>query len=380
MSISRGVSLAFVINSLNTGGAERVLERLLRFRPAHHESTIVHVILLDDEPVMRTLPPFVRLHVLNGQGNLWKSWRQLRALLREIDPDLTVSLLVRANMAAALAMRGLKGRVILCERMHIGSHFRGRYHGAKRLVLRCLVASLYRLSDCVLAVSTGVRDNLITEFRLPPSRIKTIYNPYDLETICADGAASPDIALPTDFIVAVGRLVRAKNFALLLDAYAAVRPGIALIILGEGKEREALSRQAQALGIADCVHMPGFLANPYAVVARARFLVSASRNEGFPNAIAEAMVLGRPVVATDCPSGPAELLGSPALDVGSPTQTPYGVIVPDDDGAALEQGIRLMMDPQVQAHYSRAGMDRMQAFRAEVITREYWAVFDAQIG
>src|SRR5690606_31999605 len=92
--------------------------------------------------------------------------------------------------------------------------------------------------------------------------------------------------------------------------------------------------------------------------------------------IAEAMALGRPVAVTDCPSGPAELLGARAGEAGTVVEAPYGLIVPDGDRTALAGAIVRLLDPDLRLRLGRAARHRMESFRAEAIAERYWAVFD----
>src|SRR5690606_37626457 len=130
-------------------------------------------------------------------------------------------------------------------------------------------------------------------------------------------------------LVAAGRLVPQKNFPLLLAAFAqlrAQRPA-RLLILGEGRERPRLEAAAHELGIAADVALPGHVDNPYAAYARASLFVLSSDWEGLPTVLIEALACGCPIVATDCPSGPAEILQGGR----------YGSLVPMGDAAALAQ-------------------------------------------
>jgi glycosyltransferase involved in cell wall biosynthesis len=370
--------IIFIINSIGSGGAERALGRILSAAGNRHEHYEMHLVLLDREPEMRKLPALAGRHCLDARGRLWRSTIRLRALLTRLQPKLVVSLLIRANMATAAVAPGLGARTILCERMHLSSHLAGRYRGIALAGLRALVRYLYPRANHVLAVSEGVRHDLIDTAGLAPDRVTTINNPYDLERIAAEGSQAPEIALPPAFMVAVGRLVTAKGFALLIDAYADADPALPLLILGEGPDRIRFEAQVAAAGLGERIRFPGFLANPFAVMARATFLVSASHNEGFPNALAEAMALGVPVIATDCPSGPADLLGAGAGAAGYVTEAPYGLIVGDGDRPGLATAIRKMMDDaDLRTRLGAAGLLRIEDFRIERIAADYWAVFDA---
>lgn len=369
--------IVFVINSIGSGGAERALDTILRAggeRLARYEA---HIVLLDREPEMRTLPALDGRHCLDAGGRLVPSILRLRRLLHRLQPDLVVGLLARANLAVALS--GGPWRRILCERMHMRSHLAGRHDGWRLALIHRLMRAAYARADLVLGVSQGVSDDLIATFGAAPDRVMTINNPYEIERIVADAARPPSIALPPAFLVAVGRLVAAKGFADLIDAYARARPAVPLVILGQGPERDALLARIEAAGLASQILMPGYLADPFAVVGRAQALISASYNEGFPNAIAEAMVLGRPILATDCPSGPAELLGASAGAPGTVVEAPAGLIAPIGDVAALATGLTMLADPALRDRLGAAGAKRMEDFRVERIADHYWQVFDRAV-
>jgi glycosyltransferase involved in cell wall biosynthesis len=136
----------------------------------------------------------------------------------------------------------------------------------------------------------------------------------------------------------MGRLTRQKGFDVLLDAFKRLLDDrdARLIIIGDGQDRASLQAQAERLGISDRLLMPGFQTNPYPWLARADLFVLSSRWEGSPNALTEALALGVPCVATDCPSGPAEVLG----------ESGAGPVVPVDDAAALSAAMSAMLaDP-----------------------------------
>jgi glycosyltransferase involved in cell wall biosynthesis len=134
------------------------------------------------------------------------------------------------------------------------------------------------------------------------------------------------------------------------------------------------------LGLADRVHLLGYASNPFAIVGRADFYISASLNEGFPNAMVEAMVLGRPVVATDCFSGPAEILGGTAGErPGEVTHAEFGLVVRPRDDRALAAAIGEMNAPGALAHYGAKALERAEQFSLAEIGGQYWALFDSVI-
>jgi glycosyltransferase involved in cell wall biosynthesis len=239
-----------------------------------------------------------------------------------------------------------------------------RRKGAKWRELPPLIGQVYRQADAIVAVSQGVADDLSATAGLPRERVTTIYNPV----VTPDLAALPAAPAPHSWledggppvIVAAGRLAPQKNFPLLIEAFARLRRTrpARLLILGEGEQRGELEAQTSQLGIAADVALPGFVANPYAAFARAALFVLSSDYEGLGNVVIEALACGCPVVSTDCPSGPAEI-----LDNGR-----YGELVPVGDAAALSAAMGRALDaPPPREFLRRRGGD----FTLEDGTRRY---------
>lgn len=371
--------IAFVINSLGPGGAERVLGQVMERAPP--DQWDCHLVLLDRETEWRTPPDFVTVHRLDCKRGMLASVRQLRVALAAIQPQLVVSFLVRANVATVIAARALGIPCIISERSHLSTHLENEHRGLKRLAATAAPRLTYPRADRIIAVSDGVRSDLVMRFGVKPAQVQTIYNPFDIAKIQRGALEKPEFDLPDRFLVSAGRLVRRKGFDDLLDAYAQTAAGLPLCILGEGVERDALAARADALGLGERVRLLGYARNPFAVLGRAEMFVSPSLCEGFPNAIAEAMALGVPVISTDCPSGPAELLdevetvGYDGVHAGK-----YGLLVPVERPDLLAQAIKQMSHPGVRKHYSGMARGRMNDFRIETITAQFWQVFDTQIG
>jgi len=167
-------------------------------------------------------------------------------------------------------------------------------------------------------------------------------------------------------ILGVGRHYPQKGFDTLLRAFARVRQETParLVILGEGPERPNLERLASELGVAADVDMPGFDPNPFRYMKRAGVFVLSSRYEGLPNVLIQAMACGCPVVSTDCPNGPAEI-----LDGGR-----YGALVPVDDVEAMARAIVRALLGQV----APAPADWLEQFRVEVVAEQYLRVMLGQ--
>lgn len=173
---------------------------------------------------------------------------------------------------------------------------------------------LYPKVDQIVAVSDGVAEDTATVARMPRERIRVIRNPVitpELMNLAAEPCPHPWFRPgQPPVILGAGRFQRQKDFPTLIRSFARIREqrGCRLVILGEGRGREGLKGLVADLGLKQEVDLPGFQPNPYPFVARADLFVLSSAWEGSPNALTEAMALGTPVVSTDCPSGPRELL------------------------------------------------------------------------
>lgn len=369
--------LVFVINSIGQGGAERALDIILASVGARASQCDLHLVLLDNLPEARPFPEFVTKHTLDSKGGVLRSVWLLDRLLAKLRPDLVVSFLVRANLASGLVSSLRRFPLIVCERMHLSSHLAARYRPASLAALRLALRIAYKNARVVLGVSTGVTNDLIAHFGVSTIQAKTIFNPYPLAQIRAEAERPSSIALPEHYFVAVGRLEPSKNFGQLIDAYAASKPLADLVILGDGSLRPVLEAQIARLGLGDRVRLPGFLADPFSVVGRAQAYVSASLNEGFPNAMVEAMVLGLPILASDCPSGPAEILdGAVDPDAHAPAQARYGLLSPLRGLSAFAAGLNQLDDPAIRGRFGQLACRRAETFSAPIVTAEYWSLFE----
>lgn len=351
----------FVINSLAGGGAERVFTTLVHALNGPDRGMDITVALLDDEAEEAySLPPGIPVERLDTGGGLLRSVTQLRRLVGRLRPDVTVSFLSRANVAAVVAMRRTGGPAVISERVNTTAHLKsGRFGFLSRLLIR----STYPSARKIIAVSEGVALTLENDFAVERERICVIYNPVDIDRIRALSAMEPEIEVTGDDFVTMGRLVANKNTAMAIRALAASECKGRLIVLGEGPLREELSNLAASLGVADRVRLAGFVANPYAVLARAGCYLLTSNAEGFPNAMLEAMASGLPVIATDCPSGPAEILQvSLEGESGGCAFGRGGALVAMDDAAAMARCMDRLADPDASARCVAEGLARVDAF------------------
>jgi glycosyltransferase involved in cell wall biosynthesis len=326
--VGRTDRLAILQHNLVSGGCERMMVNLAT--EWSKRGIAVDLVLVSREGAYLPLvPPEVRIIDLKARRTLTALPALVRYLRRE-RPRAVLSGLVHINTIAVLAKAFAPGTRFIISERNTPSVDRNDKQPALKLGYR-LAPYLYRRADAIIAVSGGVADDLSASTGLARQRIEVINNPVVTEQTLV--LAREDFRHPwfgpgaPPVIVAAGRLAAAKDYPTLLRAFAKLRGRrpCRLMILGEGELLSDLTALARELGIAPDVEFAGFLINPYAVMSRASLLVLSSRWEGSPNVLVEAMACGLPVVSTDCPSGPREILAGGK----------YGALVPVGDIDAL---------------------------------------------
>jgi glycosyltransferase involved in cell wall biosynthesis len=371
-------SIVFVINSLTAGGAEGALVDLLTYLEQPLRAYTVHLVLLDVEEELHAAPPWVEKHYLNAKFSFIRSTVLLARLLRELAPAVAISFLNRANCANVITAKLARHPCIISERTHPTTRFRT---GLEAMITKAIMRLTYPLADHVIAVSEGVREDLIESFGVPRAKTRVIYNPIDVDAIGKKALEAPSIRLVKPYIISVGRLVPSKNFRLLIKAYRATAVTEDLVIVGEGEERRALEELASSLGLEGRVILPGHVQNPYPLVAAARLFVSSSNLEGFPNALIEAMALGCPVVATDCDTGPMEILmGKRQARCTEVMLAEYGLLVPVESAVLLAEAIRIGGTENVRGTYSQRARERARDFGIRRSVDQYWSVIASCAG
>ncbi len=359
----------FLINSLEGGGAERVMSTLLRHSEAERDEFDIVLGLLDNEPAAYTVPDWVDVRQFDCRKSLLRSLSVVQRLVADVRPHVTMSFLTRSNMANVLSARA---PCVISERANTSAHFPS---GLRGMLPRAMVRAIYPRATRVIAVSEGVADDLRETFGVAPDRLIAIPNPVDVDAIVARATEPSPIAIEGPYILAAGRLTKSKNFAMLIRAYAAAQCPQRLVIIGEGAERDALLSIANECDVADRVVMPGFAANPYALMRNADMFVLSSNAEGFPNGLVEAMAVGAPVIATNCRSGPSEILAEMSRDqIEGVTFAKHGVLTPTDSVDAMAEALNAMCDPERRRAYGEKAALRARAYDAVVAKDRYWAV------
>ncbi|MBF2017206.1 MAG: glycosyltransferase [Rivularia sp. T60_A2020_040] len=324
--------IAFFLPCMEGGGAERVVINLLK-------EMVVQAISLDlilaaaEGPLLSQIPEKVRIIDL-AAGRVIKAILPLSRYLKKYQPQALISHMAHANVISVLAkeLAGTNTELVIVEHNTLSA-------SKSQLIRAKLVPPFMKLvyprANHVVGVSQAVSEDLEAKLGLKTGTVKTIYNPVVDNNLISQAKAPLDHSwfrenTPPVF-VAVGRLTVQKDFATLIKAFALLRQKklARLIILGEGKLRTELEILIDNLGITDDVDMPGFVKNPYAYMSRANAFVLSSLWEGLPTVLIEAMACGCPVISTDCPSGPREI-----LEAGK-----YGELVSTGDVQALAQAM-----------------------------------------
>jgi glycosyltransferase involved in cell wall biosynthesis len=312
-----------VITNLQGGGAERAVINLAGALGGRGHD--VKVILLENR-VDYAVPRGVSLHPIAGAGRAistgwigkrvaaWRLGRWASKQAANEQPDLIISTLPFTDEVVQWA--GLKRvwfRIANTLSAEIAELELAQPEKAKRRLAR--YRRLYGNQN-IIAVSQGVAADLRDALGIQNARIVTVYNPFDLDEI-RRLASMPEPALPTEpYIIHAGRFVRQKRHDVLLDAYAAADLRHMLVLLT--KPSAELNTLITSKGLSGRVIIAGFQKNPFPWYANAAALVLSSDFEGFPNALVEALACGTPVVSTDCPSGPSEILTGPLARYLSP--------------------------------------------------------------
>lgn len=339
--------IAFYTPQLSTGGVGKMRVRLAN--EMHRRGLDVDLLVSDPEsPYRAELDVGVRVIRLRSTHPLTSLPALVRYLART-RPKVVVTDRLRLS-------RGLQRAQILAgrsTRLYTSVHvsMRGRRDRPGSRGYRRMQRDYLRHAG-VIAVSNGLADELVDWLNLPRELVSVVYNPVvtpDIDRLADEPVDHPFFHAPAPpVLLSAGRMTEQKDFPTLLRAFALLRTRrpCRLVLLGEGKEKASLERLIDELDIAADVSLPGFTRNPYAFMRRSDVFVLSSRWEGFGNVLAESLAVGLPVVATDCPHGPREILLDGRL----------GPLVPPADPIALADAIgKILLAPPDPADLRDAG-------------------------
>jgi len=366
----RSPAIAIFLPSLAGGGAERMMLNLAQGLVA--AGIELDLVVGSAAGPYRDLVPAGCDLVDLEAGRVLTALPGLVRYLRRRRPTVLLAAMDHANLIAlwARSLARVPTRVAVSVRSTLSQEARHAPSLAGRVLPR-LARVFYPQACAVIAVSQGVADDLTRLIGAGRARVLVIPNPVVTPELAAQAAERPDHPwfqpglepAKSPVILAAGRLTPQKDFPTLIRAFAALaeRCDLRLLILGEGPQRPALESLIRDLGLGGRVALPGFRANPFAYMARARLFVLSSAWEGLPGVLIQAMACGTPVVSTDCPSGPREVLDGGRL----------GPLVAVGDAAALAAAIARTLDRPPAAALLRA---RAADYGVAPVTRRYLEV------
>lgn len=349
--------IALVVYSLGMGGAEKVVSDLSFQFAKQHDVTLI---LFDTHYMYYPYAgELVDLQCPSKQGfvpkvlNFLDRAQQLHTVFQRGQFDTIISVMEHASFPAILAS----------HKTIAANHCNPERNFSK---FDWLFAKwLYPKAKKVVAVSKA--GMLIFQEKLGLTNLGYLYNPVNLQRIRTLADERPALQIEGPYIVAAGRLRPEKNFPSLIQAYAnsAVNKTHKLLILGEGPERPALEALVKNLGLEQQIILPGFMKNPYPYIAKSYCLVLSSLHEGFPVILIEALGIGRPIIATDCETGPREII----------QQEHNGLLVPVEDTAALTQAIdRLCLDSDLYTRLQQNAMASVEYLDIEKVAEQWLAI------
>lgn len=338
MENARMQRIAFFIPDLRGAGAERAVCNLLIELAKRNPRPELDLVLVNATGVyLKEIPEAVRIIDL-GKHRAIRAILPLVKYLREGKPSFLIANLSHLNIIASMASRLARSdsALILVEHDILApAGFPG-----KQWFVQWLMKKLYPHAAGVVAVARNTALDIRGRLELPSGKVRCIYNPVVNDELLQQ-AAMPDAhpwlgekEMPV--FLGVGRLVKKKDFAMLIKAFSLVRLQRAarLIILGEGELREELEGYIRQLGLRQDVSLPGFVENPFAYMAHCDAFVLSSWWEGLANVLIEAMACGCPVISTDCPGGPREIL----------QDGEYGMLIPVGDAGAMARAMMKTID------------------------------------
>ena len=371
--------VAFYLPSLSGGGAEKVTLFLIQ-EFVRNEYPVDLILNKKKGPYLANVPDGVRIFELSRSSKLsarllaWRAFPEDRGLLSRTvvftrkslmtlsklpalvgylaseRPTVLVSALWYSNVLAiwARTLAQVDTRLAVTEHntlsLTLADYLSTQTRDRRTKQMSELIRRLYSRADSIVAVSNGVAEDLAATTGLARGRVQMIYNPVITAAIVGLAESAIDNEWCENravrVILAIGRLNTQKNFSTLIDAFHRVRAeksDLRLIILGEGPLRSELESQIARLGLTDDVLLPGWVDNPYSYMSRARMLVLSSLWEGLPTVLIEALACGCPVVATDCPSGPREILA----------EGRYGSLIEPGDVDALADAINQTVESSI---------------------------------
>lgn len=340
------VSVFMLITSLAGGGAERVASELsLHLAPQIQRQIVT---LTNNVSYPSNKPPLsLNLHFRSPKGLSLLSaiiigTIKYRRLLKDHKPDVSMSFLTLDNFINVVTNMGKKRRKTILQ-VHIALSMKFK-HSFLNIIIKHLITIFYNRADLIIAVSEGVKQELIQDFHISPELVKVIYNPNDTDTIeklIAEHIDDEWYYEEIPIIFNLGRLTEQKGQWHLIRAFAKVREQTKcrLVIRGDGDLKPYLYTLINEMNLNEDVRFLGWVDNPYKFIAKSSLFVSSSLWEALPYSLVEALACGCPIISTDCKYGPKEILADGR----------YGVLIPEMDNILYSSSDPLTKEEELLA-------------------------------
>ena len=380
--------LLIFINTLQSGGAERVVSLLLGHLNDDFEihlalySNIIEFTIPPEIKILNLNQPLIQDKIIRFLKLPYISWKVYN-YCKKNGINISVAFLYRPCYINALmkSLWGYEGHVIMCERTH-QTTMQQSQSAIYRMFSKFMVMFSYKRADLVLANSYAMQTDLIENFKIK-TPVRVIYNPIDLHFIKTHVDEVPDFVFDknTFHFINVGGFRKEKNHLLLIQAFFILKNlPCKLLIVGGGVMEEELKQKVHDLGLMDKIIFFGFDKNPFKYVSRSDCFVLSSDVEGFPNVLIESLACGKPVISTDCSSGPRELL-APATDlhhrvINKYEIGEYGILTPINDVTALAAAMKKMYnDAALRSQFAAKAAKRAEQFDVEEIKQYFHVAF-----
>ena len=339
------MKITFFIPNLRVGGAENVLRMMINALIDRYPQYTVSLCLASANGEIASKID-KRITIINfSRSNVRYCLYDLIQYFRREKPDCFVVSLDYANIIASFAhkLSRSKSKLILWE--HSVTSIHSQTTISKFFILRYfLVNYFYKRAHYIIAVSKGIAKDMVSNFCIPEEKLYIIYNPIECNEIIQLANQKEVDCYPKidkeQYIISVGRLVQAKNYPLLINAYSLLAENnvFKLIIVGDGPEKQHLQQLISELNLDGRVVLVGHLNNPFPLMKNAESVILSSSWEGFSLVLIETLALKKNIVSTDCPSGPREILGNGE----------FGLLVPMNNPEKLAEGISQIINGEVK--------------------------------
>lgn len=388
-ALKKPEKLMIIVATLTGGGQERIACMTADILGEQYEITFV---IFDDTDAKYEVSKKARLinlnipstsNVIKKMANVLRRSKKVRELKKRYGIEVSLSIGQTSNIVNILSMRGEK--TISSVRT-----------SSKQESRKCLIDDLvYKGSDKITFISEGLRQRAARLYPKESSKFFLTYNPCDVESVVEESKADLQgflgAMINEHTLVAVGRFVPQKGHINLINAIALVKKNIKdvrLLIIGEGFKEQDYRNRIAALGLENIVYLIGFTPNPFRIISRCGAFVLSSVVEGFGNVVVEALACGLPIVSTDCPYGPREIISDdmeyslencyeikehgilcPVFDMDNDSQ-------PEKEKIMADAIIRILTDRELNQTYRDTAVERSRKFSIEEYAKVITAVIN----